>query len=120
MAAAISAVVDYGILIPLVELAGMRPVTASALGVVAGQLTSYVIHTLWIFPSRDHGYHKTQLLAFLSIGAMSVAVHTFAMIVLTQIADLYYLLAKVISVLLMFSFGFLLRRYSHRRLDRRS
>lgn len=117
IAAGISALVDYGILIPLVELAAVPAVQASAVGVVAGQITSYVVHTVWIFPSSDHGYHRTQLVAFLTIGAISLATHTASMVLLTTGLGLYYLLAKVISVLLMFSLGFLLRRQLHRYLQ---
>jgi putative flippase GtrA len=119
IAAGIAAVVDYGILIPLVEFAAVSAVTASAAGVVAGQITSYLVHTLWIFPSGDHGYHGTQLVVFLTIGAISLGTHTFSMVVLTSALDFHYLLAKVISVLLMFSLGFLLRRLSHRYLTLR-
>lgn len=114
--AGISAVVDYGLLIPLVELAGIRAVQASVVGVVAGQITSYLVHTLWIFPSGDHGYHGTQLVAFLSIGAIGLAVHTASMILFTDTLAFHYIPAKVISVLAMFSLGFLLRRYAHRNL----
>lgn len=95
----------------------LSAVTASAVGVVAGQITSYLVHTLWIFPSSDHGYHRTQLVAFLTIGAISLAIHTVSMVALTTGLGLYYLLAKVISVLLMFSLGFLLRRFFHRYLQ---
>ena len=120
IAAGIAAVVDYGLLIPLVELAAVQPVQASAVGVVAGQVTSYLVHTLWIFPSADHGYHGTQLVAFLSIGAIGLAVHTASMLLLTGPLAVHYLPAKVISVTVMFTLGFVLRRFAHRYLNARS
>lgn len=119
IAALVCAVVDYGILIPLVELVGVAVVTASAIGVAAGQVTSYLLHTIWIFPSGDHGYHKSQLFAYLAIGAVSLLTHTGAMYLLATVGGVHYLPAKVISVLLMFSLGFLLRRFAHRYLRRR-
>jgi putative flippase GtrA len=106
-------VADYGILIPLVEFASVPAVGASAVGVVAGQITSYVVHTVWIFPSTDHGFHRTQLVVFLMIGAIGLTVHTVSMMLLTETLTLHYLPAKVISVLGMFSLGFFLRRLSH-------
>ncbi|MFW6328897.1 MAG: GtrA family protein [Alkalispirochaetaceae bacterium] len=112
--AGVSAIADYGTLIPLVELLSLSPVVASAVGVVAGQLTSYALHSLWIFPSRQHGYHKSQLLLFLAIGALTLLIHTVSMVVLIRHTAFYYLVAKLISILLMFSLGFLLRRVSHR------
>ena len=120
IAAGIAAVVDYGLLIPLVEFASVPAVGASAVGVVAGQITSYVVHNLWIFPSADHGYHRTQLVVFLTIGAIGLAVHTASMILLTETLTLHYLPAKVISVLVMFLLGFFLRRLAHRYLRVRS
>ena len=119
IAAGIAALADYGILIPLVEFASVPAVRASAVGVVAGQITSYLVHTLWIFPSRDHGYHRTQLVAFLTIGAISLVTHTFSMILLTRVVGLHYLISKVISVVVMFLLGFLLRRQFHRYLSAR-
>jgi len=120
IAAGIAAVVDYGLLIPLVEFLAVPAVPASAVGVVAGQITSYLVHTLWIFPSGDHGYHGTQLVAFLSIGAIGLAVHTASMLLLTAPLAVHYLPAKVISVTVMFSLGFALRRFVHRYLNARS
>lgn len=114
-----AAVGDYTLLITLVEFANAPVVATSAAGVVFGHVISYLLHTLWIFPGRDHGYHKTQMVLFFAVGASGLLLHSGLMYLFSRYTSMYYLLAKTISVLTMFVWGFVLRRTSHRLLTNR-
>jgi len=115
----IAAVGDYTLLVTAVELLGTPVVWTSVAGVVFGHIITYILHTLWIFPGDDHGYHKTQLVLFVGIGASGLLVHSGLMHLFLRYTSLHYLIAKTISVLVMFLWGFLLRRSSHALLTRR-
>lgn len=109
-----AAVADYSLLIVLVEVAEVRAVEASVFGVVLGHVITYVINALWIFPSRDHGYYKTQFVLFATVGASGLAVHTVLMYVFAERLAVYYVVSKTISVVAMFLWGFLMRRLAQR------
>jgi putative flippase GtrA len=52
----VAAVVHYGLLVGLVEMAGIRPVPATLAGYVAGGVVSYVLNRRHTFESgRSHG-----------------------------------------------------------------
>jgi putative flippase GtrA len=114
-----AAVGDYTLLIVLVELAQAPVVITSMAGVVFGHLISYLLHTLWIFPGHDHGYHKTQMVLFIAVGASGLLLHSGLMYLFTRHTSLHYILAKTASVFTMFVWGFVLRRTSHRLLTNR-
>lgn len=114
-----AAVADYTSLILLVEFAMVRAVEASVVGVVLGHIITYVINSIWIFPGRDHGYHKVQFVLFVSVGASGLVVHTVLMYIFAEQLSVHYVIAKTISVIAMFLWGFLMRRLSHRYLVRR-
>lgn len=107
---------DYALLVVAVEVWNTPVVWTSAAGVVFGHVISFILHTLWIFPGADHGYHKTQMVLFVAIGASGLLLHSGLMYMFERFSPLHYLIAKTVSVLVMFLWGFLLRRTSHRRL----
>jgi putative flippase GtrA len=114
-----AAVGDYALLITLVELADTPVVATSAAGVVFGHVISYLLHTWWIFPGGDHGYHKTQMVLFIAVGASGLLLHSGLMYLFSRFTVVHYVIAKTISVLTMFLWGFVLRRTSHRVLTKR-
>ena len=114
-----AAIGDYTLLVTAVELLDTPVVWTSAAGVIFGHIITYVLHTLWIFPGHDHGYHKTQLVLFVGIGTSGLLIHSGLMHLFLRYTALHYLVAKTISVLVMFLWGFLLRRASHALLTRR-
>ncbi|MFW5827159.1 MAG: GtrA family protein [Alkalispirochaeta sp.] len=115
----IAAVGDYTLLVSAVELLNTPVVWTSVAGVVFGHIITYILHTLWIFSGHDHGYHKTQFVLFMGIGASGLLVHSGLMHLFLRYTPLHYLIAKTISVVVMFLWGFLLRRSSHALLTRR-
>jgi putative flippase GtrA len=72
----IAAVGDYALLVSAVELLNTPVVWTSVAGVVFGHIITYILHTLWIFSGHDHGYHKTQFVLFVGIGASGLLVHS--------------------------------------------
>ncbi|MFW5695909.1 MAG: GtrA family protein [Alkalispirochaeta sp.] len=115
----IATVGDYTLLVSAVELLNTPVVWTSAAGVIFGHIITYILHTLWIFPGRDHGYHKTQFVLFAGVGASGLLVHSGMMHLFLRYTPLHYLIAKTISVLTMFLWDFILRRSSHALLTRR-
>lgn len=116
MASISAAVGDYGLLILLVEVADVPAVRASIFGFIFGLFIGYVLNNLWIFPGADHGYHRLQLLFFLIAAGTGLLLHTGLMILFVEELDLYYVLAKVISMLAAFLWNFALRKITHSQL----
>jgi putative flippase GtrA len=111
---------DYALLIILVELAGMPAVRASIFGFLLGLLISYLFTALWIFPGHEHGLHGLQLLFFLLAAGTGLLLHTGLMILFVEELELYYVLAKALSLLATFGWNFLFRRITHTQLKQMS
>jgi putative flippase GtrA len=116
MASISAAAGDYALLILLVEIFDVRAVTASVFGFLLGLFISYLFTALWIFPGTEHGRHRLQLLFFLLTAGSALLIHTGLMIVFVEELDLYYVLAKAISLLAAFLWNFLFRRITHTQL----
>jgi putative flippase GtrA len=113
MASVSAAVCDYALLILLVELFEVPAVRASVFGFLLGLSISYLFTALWIFPGHEHGRHSLQLLFFLLAAGSGLAVHTGLMVLLIERLELYYVLAKALTLVAVFGWNFILRRITH-------
>ena len=113
MASISAAVGDYGLLILLVEVFAMAAVKASVFGFILGLTISYLFTALWIFPAREHGRHKLQLLFFLITAGTGLLLHTGLMVLLVEELGVYYVIAKALSLTGAFLWNFIFRRITH-------
>jgi putative flippase GtrA len=120
MASISAAVGDYALLILLVEVFDVPAVRASIFGFCLGLFISYLFTALWIFPGADHGHHRLQLFFFVLTAGTGLLLHTGLMILFVEEVGLYYVLAKVFSMLAAFLWNFLFRKITHTQLKQLS
>jgi len=67
--------VDFGVMIALVEIAGVHPVAATALGALCGALTNFLLGRSWVFRRAD-AKATGQALRYALVSSASLALNT--------------------------------------------
>ena len=104
-----SAIGHYGTLIALRELAGIEPVTASLAGYLVGGTISYVLNYRFTFRSTKE--HREALTKFLAVAAVGFVLNGILMAAFTGPAGLHYLVAQVLTTLVILVWSYSSNRY---------
>jgi putative flippase GtrA len=102
---------DYAVMIACVELIGMRPVPATALGALVGGVTNFILARFFAYRATEAGVGgqtwRYALVSTGSLGLNAVGEHLFA-----NILGLQYLLARVItSIIVSNAWNYPLQRF---------
>jgi putative flippase GtrA len=100
-----SAVGHYGLLIALVQLAGVPPVPASAAGALLGALINYTLN--YHFTFRSSKRHREATWKFAVVAAVGLALNTLLMWIGTVQIGAHYLLSQIVTtgLVLLWSFA---------------
>lgn len=100
VASLIASLCDYFITIMLVQLFHADVVWAGVTGTVGGGIINFMIGRHWVFRAGDQGAGK-QALRYLLVWAGNLALNATGMYLLTKQAGIHYILAKVVTSLLV-------------------
>lgn len=99
--------VDAGLLALLTECFGQHLLllwTAIAFG--AGLLTTYIFSIAWVFDNRSMRSRTAEVAIFVGIGIVGLGLTELLMWLLTGKAEIHYLVAKVITTVIVFVWNF--------------
>ncbi|MFP3959985.1 MAG: GtrA family protein [Spirochaetaceae bacterium] len=113
-----AAVGDYSLLVFLVEVFGVPAVRASIFSFIFGMSINYLFMTFWVFPGDEHGRRDLQFVFFAITAGTGLLVHTGVMYLLIVYVELFYVLAKALSLFAAFLWNFLWRWVTHNQLKR--
>jgi|SRR5688572_21078055 len=91
-----------------VELLGMRPVIASAAGFAIGALVKYALNYFVAFRSDES--HAVAVPRFVVMLAILLGLNTLVFALLNEGAGLHYMVAQVLTTVLLIPPGYLLSR----------
>lgn len=98
--------VDFGTMIFLTEVAGVWYVAATAAGAFVGAVVNFFLGRHWSFTAGHQPIHG-QFLRYAIVSAMSLALNTLGVYLLTEYVHLHYTLSRAIiavAVALLFNF----------------
>ncbi len=99
--------VDTGLLALLTECFGQQHLLLwTAISFAAGLCVTYLFSILWVFDNRSLRSRSAEVTIFILIGVMGLGLTELLMWLLTGKAGLHYLLAKVITTVLVFVWNF--------------
>lgn len=101
----ISAIGHYGVLIGLVSGFGADPVLSSTLGAFVGALINYTLNYRFTFQSSQQ--HTETLSRFAVIALLGMGLNTFLMWLGVAVLSLHYLLAQILTTLLVIIWSFM-------------
>ena len=99
-------VVDFGTMILLVELLGLRPDVATAIGAALGGITNFTLGRTWIFRGQS-GHWGGQAVRYASVSAAGAALNAFGEHLVHDRVHIQYVVARAmvaIAVSLLWNF----------------
>jgi putative flippase GtrA len=105
----IAAIIHYGLLIGLVELGGWRAVPATLVGYVGGGIASYRLNRRHTY--RSDRPHEEASWRFAVVAAIGFGLTWGSMLVLHDRFGLQYVLAQVLTTLIVMAWSFVAHKY---------
>jgi putative flippase GtrA len=102
---------DMLILYLLVELAGMHYLVANTIAFIVGTALNYILSILWVFTSRGDYSRQKEFILFCIIGAAGLVLNSLFMWIFTDGFGLFYMVSKIITVILVYIWNFFSRKY---------
>jgi putative flippase GtrA len=93
-------VVDFGVMIALVELAGLQPVSATVAGAALGALTNFLLGRMWVFRERVEHW-AAQGWRYAVVSAASAGLNAAGEHLLHDVARVEYVEARVVVSLVV-------------------
>jgi len=101
----IATIVDLGLLFVLTEFFKIWYLLSVAIACIVGMLTNYIINKKFNFKNKSKKI-ALQFGLFFSVALTSIVLNLVIVFILVEFFTLWYLLAKVISTLIVFSWSF--------------
>jgi len=105
----VSAIGHYGLLIALVQLAGVSAVPASAAGALLGAWINYSLN--YHFTFRSSKRHRDAVLKFAAVASVGLVLNTVFMWVGVELIGAHYLLSQVVTTGLVLIWSFAGNRF---------
>lgn len=99
-----SAIGHYGLLIALVQVAGVAPVPASAAGALLGAVINYVLN--YHFTFRSEAQHRVALVKFACVALVGLSLNTLFMWIGIELFHLHYLVSQILTTGLVVIWSF--------------
>ena len=103
--------VDIGVLWLLTSIFGVEYLLSAAVSFLLGLTIVYLASIYWIFETRNMRSPGVEFGIFLIIGLIGLGINEGVLWLLTGGLGLYYLVSKIASVFIVFSWNFLARKY---------
>ncbi len=106
---AVATAAQYAILVLMVELAGIRPVLASTIGLIIGVLTNYALSYSVTF--RSNAAHQDTLPKFLTISAFGLCINCGIMAAGSAWLGMHYLVLQIFSTAILLMLNYIVSRH---------
>lgn len=98
VASGVATVVDFGVMIIAVSLAGLAPVVGTVLGATSGAVTNFTMGRHWTFQAA-HAPASSQALRYAMVSGASLALNAGGEQVLAGTLGIQYVAARVVVAL---------------------
>ncbi len=105
-----SLVMDFCTLFLLTEVFKIHYLASSVLSYSIGLVINYYISVNWVFGTRKYADRRKEFTIFVAIGLAGLGINTLVMWVCTGLLSLYYLVARVISAAIGYTWKYVARR----------
>lgn len=104
--------VDFGALYCFTDIVGVPYLLSACIGFCLGLVVNYLLSVKWVFNQDDPNRNSvTELIGWFVIGIAGLGLNTLIMWIATDIFNVYYLISKIISTVIVFLWNFFARRY---------
>ncbi len=110
MAAGIGYAVDVGTLIYLHEVVGWDPTLSAAIAFMVGLMVLYLLSQAFVFKDSKVSSKTLEIGLFALIGIGGLIILTILMWLLTNVASVNYVIAKVLATVVVYGWNFMARK----------
>lgn len=103
---AIGAVVDYSILIALVERVGLYPLLAQAISFTCAVVNNYILNRTWTFGDIKHKGPAVQFTQFFIVSILGLLTRTVIFYILLEWLGIWYRVAWAIAIIVVLIWNF--------------
>ena len=103
--AGIATVVDFAVLAALVQFAGVNYMLAAAFSYICGMITNFSLNKFFNFRNKSRAV-AMQFGVFIAVALVGLVINQAVIYVLVEFCGVYYLLAKIISVVIVMFWSF--------------
>lgn len=110
-ASAVALAVDVGFLWFLTSVLGVQYLISGALAFLLGLGVVYILSVRWVFEQRSLHDWKAEFLVFAFIGIVGLGLNELILWFFTGLFGFFYLVSKIASVFVVFSWNFGVRKW---------
>lgn len=111
LASALALAVDTGTLWFMTSVIGVSYLVSGAFAFMLGLAVVYILSITWVFDVRRVRSVWQEFLIFAGIGIAGLLLNEAILALFTGVFGLFYLYSKVVSVIVVFTWNFLVRKY---------
>lgn len=111
VASAVALAIDIGALWLLTSVFHVPYLVSGALAFTVGLITVYILSVVWVFSARSLRNPAAEFTVFALIGIVGLGLNEMILYALTSLLGWYYLLSKIASVVVVFSWNFAARKW---------
>jgi putative flippase GtrA len=104
-------IVDFGLLFILTHFLHLHYLLSATLSFIAGLLINYFFSTIWVFNKKTVKNKYLEFLIFAIIGVVGLGFNDLFMWIFTDRFELYYMLSKVITTIIVYFWNFFARKF---------
>lgn len=108
--AGVAFVIDFGLLYVFTQYLGIFYLLSATLSFFISLVANYFLSILWVFPN-DPSQRKKQIILFIIIGFSGLLLNLLIIWILSDLLGVFYLISKLIAIVIVFFWSFAARRY---------
>ncbi|MFV0471539.1 MAG: GtrA family protein [Paludibacteraceae bacterium] len=106
----IAFVVDFLLLYLLTEKIGLHYIVSTIISFLAGLTITYLLSIYWVYDNRRFDNRKIELIIFILLGAVGLALTSFLMWLFTDIFHIYYMISKIFTTIVVSLWNFIAKK----------
>ncbi len=110
LSGAVAFSVDFVTLFSLTEFLGVYYMVSAAIAFLLGLFTSYILNIKWVFINRKFNNKLIEISLFCLIGIIGEFLNLASIWIFTEYFGLFYLLSKIITTFIIFSWNFFAKK----------
>jgi putative flippase GtrA len=109
--AVVAFIVDFGLLFVFTHYCHIYYLVSAILSFSISLVPNYILSKMWVFQSGSAYKRHIEIIAFCVIGFVGLLLNILVIWLLTSIFGLYYLISKLLAVVVIYFWSFFARRY---------
>lgn len=105
-------VLELGLMYLLTECAHVYYLWSSVFSSLCAGGINYLLSTIWVFNQSKVKNKPLEFILFTAIGALGLLLNVFFLWLLTDCMGIYYMFSKIVSMILVFTIIFFVRKYA--------